>query len=118
MVIYAFCANNNRAETVVELFENGVKKYGLPSRAQSDDGLENVAVAHYMLEQRGEGWGGILTGKSVHNVRVERLHVDVYKGVISHYIDVFTEMEKIGILNCDNEYHLFALHYVFIPHIN
>ena len=55
--------------------------------------------------------------KSVHNVRVERLHRDVYCGVLSHYVWLFTTMEEDGFLDCLNEEHLFALHYIFIPRI-
>ena len=59
----------------------------------------------------------MITGKSVHNVRVERLHRDVYCGVLSHYVWLFTTMEEDGFLNCLKEEHLFALHYIYIPRI-
>eukprot|EP00794_Sanderia_malayensis_P000833 gene833-125_t len=110
--------DNNRAETVLELFEEGVSKYGLPSRVRADHGLENVGVAKYMLQNRGVGRGSILTGRSVHNVRVERIHGDVYKGILGHYIDIFTALEREGLLDTGSEFHLFVLHFVFLPRIH
>lgn len=51
-------------------------------------------------------------------MKVERLHRDVYSGVLCHYASLFSHMENHGILNADNEEHLFVLHQVFLPRIN
>ena len=118
LITHLHCSNNNLASTVLDLFKEGVRKYGLLSRTRSDDGLENVEVARYMLEHRGAGRGRMLTGKSVHNVRVELLHRDVYVGVLSLYVRLFDRMKEEGNLDCLNELHLYALHYTFQPRIN
>ena len=117
LILYAACRNNNKAETVLMLFESAVHKWGLPSRVRSDSGMENYHVAAYMIRNRGEGRGSIITGSSVHNSRVERTHRDVYSGVLVFYARIFEQLEADGYLNVMNDVHLFSLHHIYIPRI-
>ena len=60
---------------MLEGFQKGVDEFGLPQHVRSDKGMENVDVCTYMLQIRGPG--SFITGKSVHNERIERLWRDM-----------------------------------------
>lgn len=118
MIMFLKCIDNNKADTLLHCFLSGVDKYGIPERVRTDKGMENVAIADFMLAQKGTGRGSIIAGKSVHNQRVERLWRDVYTGVMSFYYTLFFFMEDEGILDPLNETHVAALHFTFMPQVN
>nr|XP_040039706.1 uncharacterized protein LOC120823631 isoform X2 [Gasterosteus aculeatus aculeatus] len=115
LVVYLTVAGNNRAHTVLQSFIAAVEQYGLPSRVRSDKGGENADVAEFMIRSRGTDRNSHITGRSVHNQRIERMWRDVYEHALDLFYQIFTSLEDQGTLNPDNEVHLFALHWIFFP---
>ena len=118
LVVFLKCSSNNRADTVFNLFITACNSLGIPSRVRSDSGGENVLVATFMVLYRGPGRGSHITGSSVHNQRVERLWRDLYMDSVSLFYHLFFFLEEAGLLDPDNDIHLYCLHYVYVPRIN
>ena len=118
--VFLSASTNNTADTVLQCFLNGVHQYGLPSRVRCDRGGENVMVSQFMLShpRRGPGRGSCITGRSVHNQRIERFWRDLFMGCVFLFYTLFYTMEDMGILDPASNTDLFALHHVFLPRIN
>lgn len=118
LITYLHYSTNNQADTVFTLFQEAIAKYGVPSRVRSDRGGENIDVAKFMIENRGLNRGSHIAGTSVHNQRIERLWRDVFSHVLQLYYSLFYFLEDNGLLDCELDSDLYALHFVFVPLIN
>ncbi|XP_049334153.1 uncharacterized protein LOC125801446 [Astyanax mexicanus] len=117
LVVYLQASANNRADTVYKHFWQATQKYGIPSRVRSDKGGENRDVASFMISTSGMNRSSHIAGRSVHNQRIERLWRDVYLCVTDLFHTLFRSLESEGILSPDNDLHIFALHWVFLPRL-
>ena len=57
-IMFLKCSTNNKAVTVLQLFQNAVQDFGLPSGVRGDQGTENIEAARYMFPIPAEGQGG------------------------------------------------------------
>ena len=60
----------------------------------------------------------MITGKSTHNQRIERLWRDMFQGCASLFYNLFYDMERCGSLDPNDDSHLWCLHLVFLPLVN
>ncbi|XP_069131834.1 uncharacterized protein [Argopecten irradians] len=117
LITFLECGADNLSKTVLNLFIGAVMRYGLPARVRSDHGGENIQVALFMnLVQNSTT--SHLTGRSVHNQRIERLWRDVQEQVGNVFYQKFYMMEDSGILDINNDSHICALQMVYIPEVN
>ena len=113
LVIYLKVHTNNLAKTMVADFVQGIKAFAVPSRVRADKGGEFVHICSAMNLLNGESHNSFITGKSVHNIRIERLWRDVFCKVANKFYHIFSIMESNNILDIENHTHLAALHHVF-----
>ncbi|KAF8259272.1 hypothetical protein EI94DRAFT_1616616, partial [Lactarius quietus] len=69
-------------------------------------------------EVRGAERGSYIYGKSVHNIRIERLWVDVTRGFGGKWKAFFRMLESNHGLNVDKDAHIWLLHFLFLGYIN
>lgn len=117
-MFYTKCTDNNRSDTVLDLFIAATRDYGLPSCVRSDKGSENFGVCEYMIRARGTEKHSHITGKSTHNQRIERLWRDIFRCVTTTFYFLFYYMEENDDLDPLSDVDLFVLHLVFLPRIN
>lgn len=111
-------SDNNRTATVLQIFDQAMVKNGVPSRVRGDHGTENGLVAAHITDIRGNGRGSYIWGRSVHNIRIERLWRDYYTGIIESWYLFFGNLERYRNLDVDNPTHIWLLHHLFLGAVN
>lgn len=118
VVTFLQTSTNNKAKSVLNLFVQACTQLGLPTRVRCDHGSENIDVAIFLSLVRRPDQASVITGRSVHNQRIERLWRDVATYVTEYFYTLFYELEDNGSLDVADDVHLCALHVVFLPIIN
>ena len=113
--VYLKASTNNTSGMVLNHFLGAVASVGIPSHVRCDKGGEKVRVSKYMLSHPscGPGHGSGITGRSVHNQKIEELWRDVFAGCISFFYNLFYAFEDASMLDPDNEKDIYSLHYVY-----
>ncbi|KAF7308851.1 hypothetical protein MKEN_01085000 [Mycena kentingensis (nom. inval.)] len=109
-------SNNNKSETVLDLFNKAVERHGLPSRVRGDHGTENVLVALAMELLRGVG--RYIYGRSVNNMRIERLWYEATHSFGFKWRTFFIQLETRHGLNPFIPAHIWLVHHLFLASVN
>uniref|UniRef100_A0A3B3I1H5 Integrase catalytic domain-containing protein n=1 Tax=Oryzias latipes TaxID=8090 RepID=A0A3B3I1H5_ORYLA len=117
LITYFNCSTDNRATTELSQFLKATCLYAISSRVRSDHGGENILVALFMHLVQGLEHRGFITGRSVHNQRIERLWLDVFLHVLQHFYLMFYSLEDSDVLNPDDDVQRLSLHIVYLPEI-
>jgi hypothetical protein len=117
-IMFLRYSDDNRKETMMGAFLEGVASFCVPSRVRADHGGENIEVCRFMLERRGLGRSSFITGRSVHNQRIERLWRDSTSNVLNFYKVCFLELEEFRGIDFGRPALRFIIHHLFLPHIN
>ena len=64
------------------------------ARLRSDHGSENILLALFMHPVQGLEHRGFITGRSVHNQRIERLWGDLFLHLLQHFYLMFYSLEQ------------------------
>lgn len=118
LIVFCRCSTNNKATTVLSLYQEAVRQYGRPFRVRTDHRAENVAVWNEMVNAWGEEARPVVVGSSIHNQRIERHNRAVNEQVFTVFKEEFYDLEREGILDPLNETDMFCLRYVYLPRIN
>ena len=94
LVVFGRGSNNNRASTVLALYQDAVRKYGRPFRVRTDHGGENVDVWNDMVNAWGEAARSVVVGSSAHNQRIERHNRVVNEQEFAGFKEEFYELER------------------------
>nr|XP_018913530.1 PREDICTED: uncharacterized protein LOC109041600 [Bemisia tabaci] len=116
-IIYLNAASDNTADTVLQMFYKGMEENGIPVRVRGDKGSENARVKDCMQELRQNIVQPFIQGRSVHNVRIERLWKETNMHPTWKFKQIFKYLESIELLDEHSEFDLFCLSYVFLPRI-
>ena len=128
-------SNNNCSETVLDLFLSAAAVYGVPSCIRGDHGVKNILLAAWMECHHGKQHGAYIWGRyvlfllksfffeyiifrSVWNVCIECLWVDVTAQVSAYWSKFFVQLELWHSLNINNIHHIWLLQYLFLHIIN
>lgn len=117
LIVYLNVALDNTAATAFAPFANACQEFGVPSRVRTDHGLENTDIGAFMIAHRGPDRGSIITGRSVHNQRIERLWRDMFQSCLCVFYQLFYFLERHNCLDVTNLTHLWCLHYIYKPRI-
>ena len=108
LVVFGKCSNNNRASTVLALYQDAVRKYGRPFRVRTNHGGENVNVWNDMVSAWGQDANLVVVGSSVHNQRIERHNRAVNEQEFAGFKEELYDLERQGILNPLNDTDMFC----------
>ena len=110
------CESNNEGSIGLKAFELAGKSFGLPARVRGDFGTENKDLTSFMRSTQGYE-GAYIQEPSVHNQRIERLHYDTTKCVLSLFINLFLFMENIFILDRTNFIDILCIDTIFLQRL-
>lgn len=71
-----------------------------------------------MIQNRGDNRQSFITGRSVHNQRIERLWRDVTKDVSDKYKRLFNKISDEYQVDFENPLCLYTLHHIFLDMIS